>query len=53
LVPKRTTRGWKLLVEWRDGTQDWIPMVGLKDSITLSNLPIQTTWLLVQHSSRG
>jgi hypothetical protein len=32
LVPKRTTRGWKLLVEWRDGTQDWIPMVGLKDS---------------------
>ena len=32
MVPKRTTRGWKLLVEWKDGAQDWVPLVDLKDS---------------------
>ena len=30
--PKRTTAGWKLQVEWKDGTQDWIPLKDLKDS---------------------
>ena len=23
-VPKRTTRGWKLLMEWVDGSMDWV-----------------------------
>jgi hypothetical protein len=28
---KRTTRGWELLVEWNDGSTDWIPLQDLKD----------------------
>lgn len=27
-----TTRGWELLVEWRDGSSDWISLKDLKDS---------------------
>ena len=27
-----TTKGWKLLVQWRYGTQDWIPLKDLKES---------------------
>ena len=29
---KKTTRGWKLLVQWRDGTTDWVPLRDLKES---------------------
>jgi hypothetical protein len=25
-VPKHTTIGWDLCVEWRDGSTDWIPL---------------------------
>ena len=28
--PKVTTRGWKLLVEWRDGQTSWIDLKDLK-----------------------
>jgi hypothetical protein len=28
--PKKTTRGWKLLVEWKDGSVVWIPLKDLK-----------------------
>jgi hypothetical protein len=28
---KTTTRGWKLLVEWRDGSSDWVSLKDLKD----------------------
>ena len=31
-VLKKTTRGWKLQVEWKDGTHDWIPLKTVKDS---------------------
>jgi hypothetical protein len=31
-VPKKTTRGWKLLCEWKDGTTSWVSLVELKDS---------------------
>ena len=31
-VPKKTTRGWELLVEWKDGSMDWVPLVELKAS---------------------
>lgn len=31
-VRKRTTRGWKLLVMWKSGTTDWIPVSQLKES---------------------
>ena len=27
-----TTKGWKLLVNWKDGTQSWIPLTEVKDS---------------------
>ena len=30
--PKCTTRGWKLLVEWNDGTNSWVPLRDLVDS---------------------
>lgn len=31
-IPKKTTRGWKLLVEWKSGGQDWIDLKELKES---------------------
>jgi hypothetical protein len=27
-----TTKGWKLLVKWKDGTSTWVPLKDLKDS---------------------
>jgi hypothetical protein len=30
--PKRTTRGWEILVSWKDGTSDWVKLKDLKDS---------------------
>ncbi|KAI2504205.1 Reverse transcriptase (RNA-dependent DNA polymerase) [Fragilaria crotonensis] len=30
--PKRTTRGWRLLVEWNDGSSSWVSLADLKDS---------------------
>lgn len=32
MVPKRTTCGWQLLIDWKDGTQDWVPLKDLNDS---------------------
>lgn len=29
---KQTTKGWKFLVEWKDGSSDWIPLSELKES---------------------
>ena len=31
-VPKPTTRGWSLLVSWKDGSTDWLPLKDLKDA---------------------
>jgi hypothetical protein len=31
-IPKRTTKGWKLCVEWRDGSTSWIQLKDLKES---------------------
>ena len=31
-VRKLTTRGWELLVEWQEGTSDWVPLKDLKES---------------------
>jgi hypothetical protein len=31
-VPKKTTRGWKLLCQWRDESTSWVSLVDLKDS---------------------
>ena len=31
-VPKTTTRGWSLLVSWKDGSSDWVPLRDLKDA---------------------
>ena len=29
---RTTTKGWKLLVNWKDGNQSWIPLTEVKDS---------------------
>ena len=31
-VPKQTTRGWSLLVNWKDGSSDWVKLKDLRDS---------------------
>ena len=31
-VPKPTTRGWSLLVSWKDGSSNWVPLKNLKDA---------------------
>jgi hypothetical protein len=31
-TPKRTTKGWELLVEWKDGTTTWVPLKDIKDT---------------------
>jgi hypothetical protein len=33
--PKRTTKGWRFLVEWKDGLTSWVPLSALKDSYPL------------------
>jgi hypothetical protein len=30
--PKRTTKGWELLVEWKDGAVTWVPLKDIKES---------------------
>ena len=29
---KKTTKGWKFLCQWKDGSEDWVPLKDLKDS---------------------
>ena len=29
---RRTTKGWKLLVGWKDGTSSWVPLKDLRES---------------------
>ena len=31
-IPKTTTKGWKLLCQWKDGSADWVNLKHLKDS---------------------
>eukprot|EP00980_Cylindrotheca_fusiformis_P018168 scaffold5886_cov93-Cylindrotheca_fusiformis.AAC.2 len=31
-VPKRTTRGWQICVQWKDGSTSWIPLKDIKES---------------------
>jgi hypothetical protein len=30
--PRRTTKGWELLLSWKDGTSDWVKLKDMKDS---------------------
>jgi hypothetical protein len=30
--PRYTTKGWKLLVSWKDGSTLWVPLKDMKDS---------------------
>ena len=32
-VPKKTTKGWQMLVRWKDGTESCIDLKDLKDSM--------------------
>jgi transcriptional accessory protein Tex/SPT6 len=29
--PRITTQGWKLLVDWKDGTTSWVPLKDIKE----------------------
>ena len=31
-VIKKTTRGWKLLMEWTDGSMDWVKLSEVKEA---------------------
>jgi hypothetical protein len=31
-VPKKMTRGWQLLCQWKDRSSRWVPLVELKQS---------------------
>ena len=33
--PQITTQGWRLLVEWKDGTTTWVPLKDLKESFPI------------------
>ncbi|KAI2501495.1 Reverse transcriptase (RNA-dependent DNA polymerase) [Fragilaria crotonensis] len=33
--PRITTQGWRLLVEWKDGTTTWVPLKDLKESFPI------------------
>ena len=41
--PKRTTKGWKFLVEWKDGLTSWVPLVDMKDSYPIQVADYATT----------
>ena len=45
LHPKKTTRGWKLEVEWKDVSSIWMTLKYIKasNSINLLNMQQQTT----------
>ena len=30
--PRQTTKGWKLLVNWKDGTSSWVPLKDLMEA---------------------
>jgi hypothetical protein len=30
--PKRTTKGWKLCVQWTDGSTSWVPLKDINES---------------------
>ena len=32
IIKKRTTRGWKICVLWKDGSTNWVSLKDLKDS---------------------
>jgi hypothetical protein len=34
---RRTTKGWKLLVQWKDETTTWVPLKDLKESNPLED----------------
>jgi hypothetical protein len=54
-VPKKTTRGWKLLCQWKDGTTSWVPLIELKDSNQLNWLSMQLQIVSIrnQHFAGG
>jgi Reverse transcriptase (RNA-dependent DNA polymerase) len=41
----KTTKGWKLCVEWRDGTTSWVPLATLKEQ-----MPVEVAEYAVAHS---
>jgi hypothetical protein len=39
-VPKKTTRGWKLLCQWKDDTTTWVPLVDLTSVVSRDSVRI-------------
>ena len=54
-VPTMTTRGWKLLVEWKDGSSTWVPLKSLKVSnpVELVEYAVAKKSRKNQHSNGG
>ena len=48
MVPKTTTRGWSLLISWKDGTTEWIKLKDIKDSY-----PVQIAEYVTQNGIGG
>jgi hypothetical protein len=45
---RMTTNGWKLLIEWKDGTTDWLPLKDLEESY-----PVQVAEYAVTNKIMG
>ena len=41
-VMKRTTKGWKFRVRWKDGSHNWLPLKDLKESFPLQAIEYAT-----------
>jgi hypothetical protein len=47
---RRTTKGWVLLLQWKDGSTTWFPLKDLKESnpIEVPNMPLLTNCFMSQ-----
>ena len=48
--PRKTTQGWKLCIEWKDGSTKWEPLKDLKESnpIEVSEYAVETRLIMSQ-----
>ena len=51
---RKTTKGWKLCVEWKDGVTTWERLADLKESLLkLLNMPLHRASIMSQHLLSG
>jgi hypothetical protein len=41
---RMSTVGWKLLVQWRDGSESWIPLKDMKESHPVETAEFAKAW---------